>query len=449
MTDKRLGTEPLGHLFWSMAIPVILQQSLLLLNSIMDCMWIAHIPEVGQQAFTAFGICVPIVYIIMGLAELVGTGVAPKVGFILGQGRRYRAEQTLGAMFVFNILLALLACGVIELLCGPIVTLFGGRNETAVFSELYLRISTPGNALCIVSGGLAPFLLAQGRSNEAGLVLGSGVVLNMVLDPLLIFGLNMGLAGAAWATTIAEAVAAILAVACLRRPGDIRLRRIHMRLNWRLITPCLAIGVTPMSMILAETIQMGFYNRVLGSMVGDVGIGTMALVIRLHDFLYFPVYGMSFGVQSITSYNLGAKLCDRVRKNVRLLMNATLIWSIIIWLVMMFFTKPIVQMVIGSGSMTDYAVPMVRLSFTAFFMATLQFAGQSTLQAMNKPVLTFWLEMAHILLLLIPLVWILPMIFTNYPDACVFLSQPITDVIIFVITGTYIYKLLKKLPSYE
>ena len=116
---------------------------------------------------------------------------------------------------------------------------------------------------------------------------------------------------------------------------------------------------------------------------------------------------------------------------------------------MMFFTKPIVQMVIGSGSMTDYAVPMVRLSFTAFFLATLQFAGQSTLQAMNKPVLTFWLEMAHILLLLIPLVWILPMIFTNYPDACVFLSQPITDVIIFVITGTYIYKLLKKLPSNE
>lgn len=425
-----------------MAVPVVLQQLLLLLNNVIDRIWIAHIPEVGQLAFTASGVCVPIVYMILALVELVGTGIAPRVGYLMGQGNRYRAEQILGSFFLFNIVLAVLVCGVIEWQCSALVRLFGGSDQTAALSELYLRISTPGNALCIVSGGLAPFLLAQGRSTETGVVLGSGIVLNMLLDPLLIFGFNMGLAGAAWATTIAETMAAVLAVAYLRRRGDIRLSSKNIRLNWHLIGPCLALGVTPMVMMLAETVQMGVYNRTLYAMVGDVGVGTMALVIMLHDFFYFPVYGMAFGVQSITSYNLGAKKLNRVRENVGLLLKATLAWSVVVWLLMMLFTKPVVQLTIGEGAMTGYAVPMVRLSFVVFFVATLQFACQSTLQAMSRPVVTFWIGLSRTLLLLIPMVWLLPKLLTANTDAGVFLAQPVTDILVFAFTGIYLYKTL-------
>ncbi len=252
-----------------MALPVILQQLLLLLNNVVDRIWIAHIPDVGQLAFTASAVCVPIIYMMMALSELVGTGIAPRVGYHLGQGNSQRAEQTLGSFFLFDMLLAVLVCGVIECQCCSLIKLFGGSDQTVALSELYLRISTPGNALCIVSGGLAPFLLAQGRSREAGMVLGSGILLNMVLDPLLMFVFNMGLAGAAWATTIAEAVAAVLAIACLMRRGDIRLLRTDIRLRWDLMAPCLALGITPMVMMLAETVQMGVYNQTLYSMVGD------------------------------------------------------------------------------------------------------------------------------------------------------------------------------------
>ena len=445
MSGKRLETESVRGLFWSMALPVILQQLLLLLNNVVDRIWIAHIPDVGQLAFTASAVCVPIVYIIMALAELVGTGIAPRVGYHLGQGNRERAEQTLGSFFLFNVVLAVLVCGVVEWQCSPLIRLFGGSDQTAALSELYLRISTPGNALCIVSGGLAPFLLAQGRSREAGMVLGSGILLNMILDPLLMFGFNMGLAGAAWATTIAETTAAVLAIACLMRRDDIRLRRTDIRLRWNLIVPCLALGVTPMVMMLAETVQMGVYNQTLYAMVGDVGVGTMALVIMLHDFFYFPVYGMAFGVQSITSYNLGANRWDRVCENVRLLMKSTLAWSVAVWLLMMLFTQPVVQLVIGNGTMTDYAVPMVRLSFVAFFIATLQFACQSTLQAMNHPKITFWLGLSHTLLLLIPLVWLLPTLLPGRADAGVFLAQPVTDVLVCIFTGIYLYRCLSKM----
>ena len=173
MAGKRLETEPVRGLFWSMAVPVMLQQLLVWLDNVIDRIWIAHIPDVGQLAFTASAVCVPIIYMMMALSELVGTGIAPQVGYHLGQGNRQRAEQTLGSFFLFDMLLAVLVCGVIEWQCSPLVRLFGGSDQTAALSELYLRISTPGNALCIVSGGLAPFLLAQGRSTEAGMVLGT------------------------------------------------------------------------------------------------------------------------------------------------------------------------------------------------------------------------------------------------------------------------------------
>jgi putative MATE family efflux protein len=428
-----------------MAVPVILQQLLIWLDNVIDRIWIAHIPDIGQLAFTASAVCVPIIYMIMALAELTGTGIAPQVGYHLGQGNRQRAEQTLGSFSLFNMLLAVVVCVVIEWQCTPLIRLFGGSDQTEALSEIYLRISTPGNALCILSGGLAPFLLAQGRSKEAGIVIGSGIVLNMLLDPLLIFGFDMGLAGAAWATTIAETFAALLAIAYLRRPGDIQLRLQHLRLRWDLIAPCLALGVTPMVMMLAETVQMGVYNRTLYAMVGDVGVGTMALVIMLYNFFYFPFYGMAFGVQSVTSYNLGANRWDRVRENIRMLMKVTLVWSLVVWLLMMLCTKPIVQLTIGDGSMTDYAVPMVRLSFVVFFIATLQFACQSTLQAMNRPVITFWIGLSRTLLLLIPLVWLLPMLLPVRADAGVFLAKPVTDVLVCIFTGIYLYRCLSKM----
>jgi len=445
MSGNRLETEPVRGLFWSMAVPVILQQLLIWLDNVIDRIWIAHIPDIGQLAFTASAVCVPIVYMMMALAELTGTGIAPQVGYHLGQGNRQRAEQTLGSFFLFNMLLAVVVCVVIEWQCTPLIRLFGGSDQTEALSEIYLRISTPGNALCILSGGLAPFLLAQGRSKEAGIVIGSGIVLNMLLDPLLIFGFDMGLAGAAWATTIAETFAALLAIAYLRRPGDIQLRLQHLRLRWDLIAPCLALGVTPMVMMLAETVQMGVYNRTLYAMVGDVGVGTMALVIMLYNFFYFPFYGMAFGVQSVTSYNLGANRWDRVRENIRMLMKVTLVWSLAVWLLMMLCTKPIVQLTIGDGTMTDYAVPMVRLSFVVFFIATLQFACQSTLQAMNRPVITFWIGLSRTLLLLIPLVWLLPMLLPGRADAGVFLAKPVTDVLVCIFTGIYLYRCLSKM----
>ena len=445
ITDNRLGTDPIPKLFWVMSVPMVLQQFVLLLNNIIDRIWVAHIPDVGEAAFTATGVCAPIVYLIIGLSELVGTGIAPHVGFLLGKGERRKTELTLGTFFVFNLLMALVVMLLVEWQCMPLITFFGGSEQTAELSEIYLRISTPGNAFCVMSEGLAPFLLAQGRSTEASVVLAAGVVLNMVLDPLLIFGFDMGMAGAAWATTIAELIAAVLAVVFLCRKGDIRLHLWAIRqMDWRLMLPCLALGVTPMIMILAESLQLGLYNQTLSSMVGDVGVGTMALVCTLYDFFYFPVFGMAYGVQSVISYNIGASQWERVSATVKLLLQSTLVWSILIWIVMIAMPEPVVRLVLDEADMTDYAVPMVRLSFIVYFAATLQFALQSILQAMERPVTTFWLSILRSVILFLPLIWLLPKIFPQYADTSVFLVRPIVDVVAAVVTTVIVIKVFKK-----
>ena len=445
ITDNRLGTDPIPKLFWVMSVPMVLQQLVLLLNNIIDRIWVAHIPDVGEAAFTATGVCAPIVYLIIGLSELVGTGIAPHVGFLLGKGERRKTELTLGTFFVFNLLMALVVTLLVEWQCMPLITFFGGSEQTTELSEIYLRISTPGNAICVMSEGLAPFLLAQGRSTEASVVLAAGVVLNMLLDPLLIFGFDMGIAGAAWATTIAESIAAVLAVVFLCRKGDIRLHLWAIRqMDWRLMLPCLALGVTPMIMILAESLQLGLYNQTLSSMVGDVGVGTMALVCTLYDFFYFPVFGMAYGVQSVISYNIGASQWNRVSATVKLLLQSTLVWSVLVWVVMMAMPEPVVRLVLDEGDMTDYAVPMVRLSFIVYFAATLQFALQSILQAMERPVTTFWLSMLRSVILFLPLLWLLPRMFPQYADTSVFLVRPVVDVVAAVVTAVIVIKVFKK-----
>ena len=428
-----------------MTIPMVLQQLLLLLNSVVDRIWIAHIPDVGQVAFTASGVCVPIIYIILALAELTGTGITPQVGRMLGQARHDQAERTLGSMLAFSLSLAFVTLLVVEGGAPGLVRLFGASPQTAAMAECYLRYSTPGNVLCMVSGMLSPFLLVQGHSRQAALVMGSGIVLNMVLDPIFIFLCGWGIAGAAWATTVAETTSALLAVVMICRVGSLRIRRSHFRLVWRYVCPCLALGAAPMVMMLAETVQIGVYNHTLGRLSGDVAIGTMALVIMLHDFLYFPVYGMAYGSQPVTSYNLGAGKYERVRANVRLLLTATLVWSMVVWTVMMLLTGPAVRLLVGNGPMADYAVPMVRLSFAVFFVATLQFACQSTLQAMGRAALTFWLGLMRSLLLLVPLVWLLPRLLPGRADMGVFMAQPLTDAVVGAATLTILFVSLRNL----
>jgi putative MATE family efflux protein len=396
-------------------------------------------------AFTASGICVPIIYIVFALSELVSTGIVPRVGRLLGCNNRSEAEHTLGAFFILDIVLALIICLTFETFTNELVTLFGGDDMTSPLAVTYLRIAAPGYALNIVAAGLTPFLLADGRSRLASTILGAGIGLNILLDPLFIFGFGWGIAGAAWATTISGLTSAVLAIAYTLENRELQLHRSNLHLEWRLMRPCLSLGLTPMVLVLAETLQLGVYNHLLLKLGGDMAIGAMTMVVMLFDFFYFPVYGMAFGAQPVTSYNLGAGQYNRIFANVRLLLKVTLVWSLAVWVLMVFFTTPVVSLILGNVPLSSYAAPLVRLSFVVFFAATLQFVCQSTLQALNHPKTTFWLGLSQTLLLLLPLVALLPRLFPSYATQSVFLARPIVDVLMCILTFNILYKCMKQI----
>lgn len=430
-----------------MTFPVVLQQFILLLNSLVDRIWIAHIPDIGELAFTASGICVPIIYIVFAITELVGTGIVPRVGWLLGQGDQNEAERTLGAFVLLDIILASFIFIVFEAFTPQLVKLFGGDELTSPLAITYLRIAAPGYALNIVASGLTPFLLAEGRSKLASSILGAGIGINMLLDPILIFGFDLGITGAALATTISGLTSTALAIGCILGNRDLHLQRSNMKLSWKLMRPCLAIGVTPMTLVLAETIQLGVYNHMLLRMGGDMTIGAMTLVVMLFDFFYFPVYGMAYGSQPITSYNLGSGHSERVFANIRILLGSTLVWSLVVWLVMVFLTTPVVSLVLGGGQLASYTAPLVRLSFIVFFMSTLQFVCQSTLQAMNRARTTFILGLCRTVILLIPLVLLMPRLFPGHAVQSVFLAQPVVDVIVGIISFYILHKCIAKIKT--
>lgn len=430
-----------------MTLPVVMQQFILLLNSLVDRTWIAHIPDIGELAFTASGICVPIIYMVFALSELIGTGIVPRVGWLLGSHRQADAERTLGSFFLLDIVLAVTACTVFEVFNHDLVALFGGDESTTPLATTYLHIAAPGYVLTMIATALAPFLLANGRSRKAATVLGTGIGLNLLLDPLFIFGFGWGIAGAGWATTVSGATSATLAIVFTLRNRELRLRRRNLRLSWRLMRPCLALGLTPMMLVLAETLQLGVYNHYLLRLGGDMAIGAMAMVVMLNDFFFFPVYGMAFGSQPVTSYNLGAGRPDRVLANVRLLMKVTFVWSLAVWVLMFFFTTPVVNLILGAGTLASFSTPLVRLSFIAFFVTTLQFVCQNTLQALNHPKMTFWLGLSQTVLLLVPLVYVLPRLFPSHALESVFLAQPAVDVAVCVVSFTILSKYLKQIKS--
>ena len=364
----------------------------------------------------------------------------------MGNGNRAEAERTLGAFVIFDILLALFVCLAIETFIHELIAGFGGDAATSPLATTYLCIATPGYALNIVAAGLAPFLLAQGHSRLAATILGTGIGLNLLLDPLFIFAFGWGIAGAAWATTLSGFASVALAVGFTYRNHELRLRRSNLHLSWRLMRPCLALGLTPMALVMAETVQLGVYNRLLLHLGGDMAIGAIALVVVLYDFFYFPIYGMAYGAQPITSYNLGAGQPERALTNVQMLMKSTLVWSLVVWVLMVFFTAPIVSLVLGNVPLSAFAAPLVRLSFIVCFVGMLQFVCQNTLQAMNHPKTTFCLGLSQTVLLL-PLVVVLPRLFPSSATQSVFLARPIVDIIVCIITLSILLKYIKQFKT--
>ena len=439
-----LGREPVGHLLFILAVPAITSQVVNALYNMVDRMYIGHIPEVGSAALTGVGVCFPIIMIISAFAYLFGMGGAPRASIFMGKKDNDTAEKILGNCTTSLMIIAVLLTVLVLIFQEPLLYLFGASENTIGYAMDYMTIYAIGTIFVQLTLGLNAFISAQGFSKISMLTVVIGAVANIVLDPIFIFGLNMGVQGAAVATVMSQALSAIWAFWFLSGKNTIlKLKRENLKINFHILLPCIALGVAPFAMQATESVLVLCFNSSLLKYGGDLAVGAMTILSSVMQFAMLPLQGLTQGGQPIISYNYGAKQGDRVQKAFKLQTISCFSYSSILWLLIMIFPSLFVAIFTSDPQLTEITIWALRIYMAGVLLMGIQISCQQTFIAFGNSKKSAFLAVFRKILVLIPLIYILPMFISDQVFA-VFLAEPIADTIAVLTTSTMFYFEMKK-----
>lgn len=439
-----LGKEPVGHLLFILAVPAITSQVVNALYNMVDRMYIGHIPEVGSAALTGVGVCFPIIMIISAFAYLFGMGGAPRASIFMGKKDNDTAEKILGNCTTSLMIIAVLLTVLVLIFQEPLLYLFGASENTIGYAMDYMTIYAIGTIFVQLTLGLNAFISAQGFSKISMLTVVIGAVTNIVLDPIFIFGLNMGVQGAAVATVMSQALSAIWAFWFLSGKNTIlKLKRENLKINFHILLPCIALGVAPFAMQATESVLVLCFNSSLLKYGGDLAVGAMTILSSVMQFAMLPMQGLTQGGQPIISYNYGAKQGDRVQKAFKLQTISCFSYSSILWLLIMIFPSLFVAIFTSDPQLTEITIWALRIYMAGVLLMGIQISCQQTFIAFGNSKKSAFLAVFRKILVLIPLIYILPMFISDQVFA-VFLAEPIADTIAVLTTSTMFYFEMKK-----
>lgn len=434
-----LGKEPVGHLLFILAVPAITSQVVNALYNMVDRMYIGHIPEVGSAALTGVGVCFPIIMIISAFAYLFGMGGAPRASIFMGKKDNDTAEKILGNCTTSLMIIAVLLTVLVLIFQEPLLYLFGASENTIGYAMDYMTIYAIGTIFVQLTLGLNAFISAQGFSKISMLTVVIGAVTNIVLDPIFIFGLNMGVQGAAVATVMSQALSAIWAFWFLSGKNTIlKLKRENLKINFHILLPCIALGVAPFAMQATESVLVLCFNSSLLKYGGDLAVGAMTILSSVMQFAMLPLQGLTQGGQPIISYNYGAKQGDRVQKAFKLQTISCFSYSSILWLLIMIFPSLFVAIFTSDPQLTEITIWALRIYMAGVLLMGIQISCQQTFIAFGNSKKSAFLAVFRKILVLIPLIYILPMFISEQVFA-VFLAEPIADTIAVLTTSTMFY----------
>ena len=447
MQDNKnfLGTEPIGKLLFKLSIPTVIAQLINMLYNIVDRIYIGHIPGDGSLALTGVGVCMPIIMIVSAFAALVSSSGAPRASIYMGRQDKESAEHILGNCFALQIIVSIVLTVILLIWSKDLLLAFGASENTISYATDYMHIYAFGTLFVQLTLGMNAFICAQGFTKTSMLSVIIGAVINIVLDPVFIFGFDMGVKGAAIATVIAQTVSALWIMLFLTGNKTLlHLRLSDMRMEAAFILPCLALGVSPFIMQFTESILGICFNTSLLKYGGDIAVGSMTVLTTLMQFCLMPMTGFTQGAQPITSYNFGAGNMERVRASFSVLVKSCLTYSLVIWAVVMLAPEAFIRLFnSGNPELIAYASGALRVYAAMLFLMGAQIACQQTFIAIGNAKTSFFLACLRKIILLIPLIYILPVFFTDKAFA-VFLAEPVADFIAVAITVTLFRKQFKR-----
>lgn len=433
--QNELGTKNISKLLFSMAIPAITAQIINLLYNMIDRIYIGHIPEIGATALTAVGVTMPIIMVISAFAALVSMGGAPRSSIMMGKGDKDTAEKILG-----NCTTALgfisIALTVIVLIFGDkMLMTFGASENTINYALDYLNIYAFGTLFVQLALGLNAFITAQGFAKTSMITVLVGAILNIILDPIFIFGFNMGVKGAALATIISQGVSALWVIKFLTGNKTLlKIKKRYLKIDFKVLLPCIALGLAPFIMQSTESILAISFNTSLLKYGGDLAVGAMTILSSVMQFSMLPLIGLTQGATPIISFNYGAGNSKRVKETFLLLLKVSLVYSVGLWAITMLSPQIFAKMFTKDVELINTSIKAMRIYMAASLLFGIQISCQQTFIALGNAKASVFLAILRKIILLIPLIYTLPLFLQNKANA-VFLAEPVADIIAVTITG--------------
>ena len=402
--------EKVSLIILKLGLPMMLAEFVHVLYNIVDRMYIGHMPEGGTLALTGLGICFPLITLIGAFANLYSTGGATLATIARGEKDDRKAEKIMGTSFTMLLLTGLMLTILLYFTAPVTLRWLGGDDETTPAAMDYFRIYVLGTIPVLISLGMNPFISAQGFPKTGMMTIMIGALINIALDPLLIFTLDMGIRGAALATVISQTVSALWVLRFLRgRKAALRLTGLHLdRYELKRIV---RLGATGFTFKVTNSITQAIVNIMLkawGGALSTVYVGAMSLINSLREIMSLPNSGIVMGGQNVMSYNYGAKLYPRVSRSIRFTFLSGLAINVVMWLLIMLIPEPLIRIFTSDEQLIGTAVVCARIFFGAFPFMALQQAGQSTFVALNYPRYALFFSMLRKIVLVAPLTLLLP-----------------------------------------
>ena len=431
-----LGREPIGRLLLKLAFPTVAAQVINMLYNIVDRIYIGHISDIGAMALTGVGVCMPLIMIVSAFAALVAYGGAPRASIFMGRKDTDSAEKTLGNCFIVQIAISIVLTAALLIWNRDFLMAFDASENTIEYSVRYMNVYAIGTLFVQLTLGMNAFITAQGFAKTGMLSVLIGAVANIILDPIFIFGFNMDVQGAALATIISQALSCAWVLAFLfGKRTMLKIKRKNLFLEAKIILPCLALGLSVFIMQASESVISVCFNSSLLRYGGDIAVGAMTILTSVMQFAMLPLQGLGQGAQPIISYNYGARNVGRVKAAFRLLLKTSVLYAVALWGLVMIFPQLFAAMFTSDAELMEFTKTALRIYMASMFLFGIQMACQMTFNSLGRAKESIIVAVMRKFILLIPLIYIMPAVWSSNQTMAVYLAEPIADALAVTFTA--------------
>lgn len=431
--DQRLGTAPLLPLIFSLALPTALAQLVNMLYNIVDRIYVGHIPGTGSLALAGLGVTYPIIVLITAFSNLVGMGGAPRASVAMGRGDYKTAEKILGNCITILVVLSVVLSVVFTIYGEPVLLAFGASENTLPYAMAYLRIYLLGTIFVQFTLGMTPFITNQGFAKTSMATTCIGAISNIILDPIFIYGFNMGVVGAAVATILSQALSMIW-VLCffLGKRSVLRIRKENLIPDKAILVLVLSLGVSPFLMTATECLIQLSFNTGAATYGGDSAVAIMSILFSVSQIASLPVQGFCQGAQPLIGYNFGAQKLERVRKTFQVMLTVSMSTTTLVVAAVEIAPQMFLGLFSSDAAIVAMGSAPLRIYMLGHFFMGAQNACQQTFLGLGEAKLSMFIALLRKVILLLPLSLVIPRVFGLLGISQLlglYVSEPVSDFI--------------------